>query len=420
MTNRTQWIITALTTIIVLILVDVWVGRYFAGPAPFKSNYRFGYKLTSVDFDRQYKAIKNSPGFRVAVVGDSVIRGAAVPTGESTIPGYLQKRINSDPVLRSRNIRVFNFGIGGAREADKYAVVKKLAENHAADLIIMNVSYPFFSEEINKNPIMFPQVYPNMFSSQERKELRIANITNQTANEAEQDTKVTQVQPTKKTGTENTKGIEGWLTTNLLNHWNLYRYRQEINTYLFGGHPADILLQHMEELLGKPLTKSKQEQAAVSPDELAPAGTVTAPKDRPENMYKPYTEFPWGKAEVEHLQKVFSVKPLNEENIAYRYLDKSLNLIEEKDTPAIVFLSPVNQTLLDKYKALPHSEWRANSKRLQDLCEEHGLDCLDMQNTMQPWYFHDSVHLIDNGNEALANQLFETRRTQLIELTGGS
>lgn len=410
-----EWGLTLLVTAVVLIAVDLWVEKSFGGPPPFESFYRFSGELKAGEFDRQIKSIEGEPGFRVAFLGDSVVRGTSVAESSQTIPAYLQKEINSDPDLRAKGVKVFNFGIAGARDADKYGVLKTLLDKNAVDLVVMNVSYPFYSEEILQIPVQFPHIYYNAFSPQEKEELGIADLEAPAGTEIGQGTAGEAGQPADPTPDQVVadSGLERAVTERVLSAWKVYRYRNELNQYLFGGHPVKTGQKALERLLGKKLAGPEVELGPPDVAGVALDMNNLAAKDRPENMYKPYDQFEWEEREVEHLRKVYNVGPLDENNVGYRYLKKTLDLAQERDVPVVLFFTPINTQLLDRFQVLDRDDWQSGAGQLQQLFSSRGIECHDLQNSVEARFFHDSLHLVDEGNEQVARALYQRIKPDL-------
>lgn len=420
---------TLAVMIAVLAAVDLLVGRTFASPPPFTSFYRFPETLTANQFERQLQSIKEADGIRVAFIGDSTVRGAAVPENSQTIPAYLQQLINSDSELSRLGIKVFNFGIAGAREADKYAVLKTLADYQVVDLLVMNISYPFFSDEILKTKVLFPKAYPDLFSPEEKAELGLTGQTGWGAS------------PPPAAGEENDEpagGVAGApaggpsledLLTQKLMGWQLYKYREEVNRYLFGETPAVAGKKLLDRVLAPGRTAGHEETGKTGAD-TAPAaengngpetggtldGVELAAKDRPENLYKVYDQFPWEDPEIDHLKKVFRVREIDEDNIGFRYLKKSVELADTREIPALYYLTPVNFALLHRYQVLDEADWQADTGKLLDFFRSRKALCLDLQDKIDDQCFHDSLHMVVSGNRKTAELILAELKPVLLRL----
>ncbi|NPV91655.1 MAG: hypothetical protein HPY50_12865 [Firmicutes bacterium] len=413
-----EWGITLLVAAAVLIAVDFWAGQSFGGPPPFESFYRFSGELKPGEFQRQVKSIEGEQGIRVAFLGDSVIRGTAVAESKQTIPAYLQKSINSDPDLRSRGIKVFNFGIAGARDADKYGVLKTLLDRGAVDLVVMNVSYPFYSEEILKIPVQFPHIYYDAFSPQEKSELGIADPAALRIG-GDTDWGVNKSAESKSQSPDQAVAgskLEQAIVDRGISRWNLYRYRVDINSYLFGGHPVQEGRKLLEKRLGKKLTAREVNVFNADVEGVPVDQNNLAAKDRPENLIKTYDQFEWAEPEIQHLRKVFRVGPVDEKNIGYRYLEKTLLLARQRGVRVVIFLSPVNTALLDEHLALDRDDWQRFTTQVKGLESVPGVSVCDLQNSVEPRFFHDSLHMVDEGNEQTARVLYRQIKPELMGL----
>lgn len=102
-----EYSLTLIFLIFMMIGIDNAIKFYFGSTPAYDSYFRFKYKLTANDFERQLNACHEANGFTIAFIGDSVIRGAAVKEDSSTPAAYLQKMINNNRNLRGK-VKIFN------------------------------------------------------------------------------------------------------------------------------------------------------------------------------------------------------------------------------------------------------------------------------------------------------------------------
>lgn len=349
----------------------------------FDSNFRFedGSHVKSDILDLYTDYAAGQKGYKIAVIGDSVIQGAGVSTREQTITAHLQEDLRGSCLPEAR---VFNFGLPGARPADLYMAVKRLHEAGAAQLFVINISYPFFSDEMAKDPLLYFKVWRPMLTEEQNKELKVPPET--PAEGAAQ-----------AGSTDNAGGspAETFLEKKVAEYWSVYRFRQELNRFLFGGQPAAKLREYFDlAFYGK--TPQVEEQPA--PDE----GPLSE-KDKPENKYNVWTSFPWSDQDREHLQKVFNVT--GRDNVDYKYYRELCGYLQQNKIPAVIFMSPVNHALLQRYQLLDYSAYRKNTSAIEQVARQSGVAFFNYQDAIPADLFHDSLHLLNGGNAATAKLL---------------
>lgn len=364
----------------------------------FDSSFRFedGAHVKSDVLDLYVECVAGQGGYKIAVVGDSVVQGAGVAGREQTITAHLQDELRGSYL---RPARVFNFGLPGGRPADLYMTVKKLHEAGAVQMVVVNISYPFFSNEMTKTPLLYFKVWGPGLSEEEKKELKVpSGLTPPPLTE-------TTTAAADVAGSDVEKEIQKFISS----HWSVYRFRQELNRYLFGGQPSvrgkvylDLALNGITPGITQPSEETQQE---------APLSD----KDRPENKYKVWYSFPWSVQDRDHLKNVFNIS--EKDNVNFKYYRELCRYLKENNIPAVIFMSPVNHGLLRQYKLLDYDSYSYNTGIIKQIAEESGIVFLNYQEAVSPDLFHDSMHMLDGGNAITAGLLCRDLRP-LIEGAG--
>jgi len=375
-------------TFLVSLALFFFISNFLAGwyvyhQMGFDNNFRFddGAQVKGEVLDLYVEYITGQKGYKIAVIGDSVVQGAGVPERNQTITAHLQDELRGSYL---REARVFNLGLPGGRPADLFMTVKKLHEAGAVQLVIINVSYPFFSDEMAKTPLLYFKVWAPFLTEEEKKELKVPAVK-----QAEQ--KV-QDRPEESGGDTDT---EKYFQKKAASYWYVYRFRQELNRFLFGGQPAVMAREYFDLTFKGAAPEQEQPE---EPDEEEPLSE----KDKPENKYKIWYSFPWSKGDLEHLAKVFNV---NDKNENFKYYRELCRYLEENEIPALIFMSPVNHDLLRKYQLINYDSYRVNTGLIGQVAQQSNITFLDYQESVSPELFHDSMHMLDAGNAAMAGLL---------------
>jgi len=364
---------------------NLLAGWYVYHQMGFDNDFRFedGAQVKGEVLDLYVEYITEQKGYKIAVIGDSVVQGAGVPERNQTITAHLQEQLRGSYLPGAR---VFNLGLPGGRPADLFMTIKKLHEAGAVQLVIINISYPFFSDEMAKTPLLYFKVWSPFLTEEEKKELKVPAIK-----QAEQKA---QDRPEESGGNTET---EKFFQEKAASYWYVYRFRQELNRFLFGGQPA-VMAREYFDLAFKGVTPAQEQPAAPDEDEVEPLSE----KDKPENKYKVWHSFPWSKGDLEHLAKVFNA---NDKNLNYKYYRELCRYLEGNKIPAVIFMSPVNHDLLKQYQLINYDSYRDNTVLIGQVAGNSNIKFLDYQESVSPKLFHDSMHMLDAGNSTMAGLL---------------
>ena len=115
------------------------------------SAYRPPLHFSYAQLKAQIDLINQDTHPRVITVGDSIINGGGVGSGEDTIANYLQKNLNG---ANLQNYHVYNLGLSGAAPADVYFVLKAL-DLKPQDIVVydLNLNHYFVTQKL-----VFPQI----------------------------------------------------------------------------------------------------------------------------------------------------------------------------------------------------------------------------------------------------------------------
>lgn len=389
MRQQTVGGITFLVSLALFFFISNFLGGWYVfHQMGFDNNFRFedGAQVKGEVLDLYVEYIAGQKGYKIAVIGDSVVQGAGVPGRDQTITAHLQDELRGSYLPGAR---VFNLGLPGGRPADLFLTLKKLHQAGAVQMVVVNISYPFFSDEMSKSPLLYYKVWSPSLTEEERKELKVP-----AARQAEP--KAPAAQPETGGSIE----AENFLQWKVASLWSVYRFRQELNRYLFGGPPAVKLKESFNLTFKGEAPPREQPEEPVLEEPLSE-------KDKPENKYKVWQSFPWSDGDLEHLAKVFNV---NDSNLNFKYYRELCQYLEENKIPAVIFMSPVNQALLRQYRLIDTGSYSKNTGLIRQVAQQSNIPFLDYQNTVAQDLFHDSMHMLDGGNAATAKLLSQDLR----------
>jgi len=124
--NKTIGAIAFLASLLFFLALSHYTNEWYVyHQMGFDSLFRFEddahVKGEVLDLYAEYVA--KQKGYKIAVVGDSVVQGLNVPGRGQTITAHLKEELLGSYLPEAR---VFNFGLPGGRPADLFMTVKKL------------------------------------------------------------------------------------------------------------------------------------------------------------------------------------------------------------------------------------------------------------------------------------------------------
>jgi len=92
--------------------------------------------------DREYSEIKPKGTFRIALLGDSIVRGRGLPNpNEERFEALLEKRLNDNlPSDQIKHVEILNFSVSGYRPTQMYYVATEIAPKFQPDMYLMSVT----------------------------------------------------------------------------------------------------------------------------------------------------------------------------------------------------------------------------------------------------------------------------------------
>ena len=333
------------------------------------NNFRLSDKVDRVVFDSFLNHISRQSGYKIIFIGDSVVEGAGVKSDEDTIPAFFQKLCETN--FPNRDIKVYNMAIQGNRVSDIYFSLEKINEHNAADLVIMNINYAFFSDEmVKKVPIARPDIYADVMDAESAKILGIKYSS-----------------------------AEHFVVNNIIKHWNVYGMREDFSYLLFGMSPREKLRDTISKLMsGK---KSEVETSA---------NTIEQNKtDKPWWLNKTY---PTDK--IKHWMEVFNIGTVDETNRGYYFLKKITSGIKKDNIQAVAFFTPMNKKMIEKYNLMKYGvNLQSNMDTIRNEFSQNIIPVFDYTSKIDSDNFYDLFHLIAPGNQHLAEILMNDIKPQI-------
>lgn len=331
--------------------------------------YRFtkGPSTSSNELEIYVDKIKADKGYKIAFVGDSVVNG--VFTRETqTIPVYLQHELNQT----HPDVKVYNFGMPGAQINDIYLMMKYLQENQAVNEIVIDISYPFLSKEMEGEKSLYYKMFPNDLS-QDLQKIGISSPP--------------QVSKTAESRIEQVVG-----------KFAPYHYRKDLNFIFFGDHPVTaakgFLIQHLLHNKG-----------VLAADEIKGSDADKITKNNDVNKYKSWLDFPLTEADIKHYQSVYNVPDLQQNPAVLIPLQRLFQYAKDHKIRLSVWQTSINMELLKKSSALNLNLYDKNAVYLKEWVNRYHYPVYSYQLDTPNADFHDSLHLLGPGNQVIGERL---------------
>ncbi len=329
--------------LVVLLVIEVVLRLPFV-VLPIPEGYRIPSR-TVLGYNELIQSMSRQPGVRVAVVGDSIVWGGfSLP--EESLSAYLQKALDAKGLPN----RSYNLGFVGAHANDLMPIVADIAQDKAADVIVLNFDYRFYNRRSSVD-FRYPEVYDKVDWSglPVPEELTRPKRSKETT-------------PTTQTRVD--KAIAPW--------WRLFGIRDYLTTALFGDTPGDAIQtafsRYRARLGGRPLWSKR-------PTERLP---------------------------LDKLKDMFALGPLTEDDPYMRYLGAALDAAKAEGVPVVVFAGPVDTKLLDGENLWDRAEYDRNLEFVRRFVEARGGTFYDYTDGVPGEYLFDSHHPMAAGYERLA------------------
>ncbi|MGE5543553.1 MAG: D-alanyl-lipoteichoic acid biosynthesis protein DltD [Bacillota bacterium] len=286
-------------------------------------------------------------GFKVVFLGDSVIHGGGVPREDQTIPSYVAHHLQL--LMSDRDLAVYCFSLPGCTPADTLNILQFIIDTRP-ELVIYDVNIGWFgSEKVMEHP-------------------RLAQLGKPVADGG----------PHTDESNRGT-GLEQRLKRLATDHWALYRYRILLN-YLWFGEP-------LKEKLALKVGGKETENRLTSPEEL----------------YKPWYEKDF--SVLKETKGKLGYCTLNDSNQHWVSYLQLIEVLERNRIKTAFFMVPRNKTLYKKYDLLDETVLAEQQDKLASVARQSGIKVFDYTYAVGDRYFTDSVHLMAEGNQAVARTL---------------
>lgn len=360
---------TGIMVTVILLLLHI-AAPYILSCAREKSNYipllednfKFGDKVEKITLEGFIYHIKKSSGYKVVFIGDSVVAGATVKNRANTIPANFERL--AAKAFPDEDIHVYNLAMPGNRQSDIYFAFKKLCRSKAFDLIITNVNYAFFSNEmLDDKSVARPDLYRDVMEKSTAGKLGL-----------------------------DYSFVEDGIRNNIAQKWNVYGMREELSFFLFGRNLREILT-------GVRLKKPLKENLS------APPLTLFDGEDDIKISWKQNVPHPADK--VEHWVQVFNIDKLDDENKSFWFLKRFADDIEKEKINAAAFFTPVNSGMVREYDLMKYGQnYHSNMNIMKEVLMLSKMPVFDYTDSINTEMFHDLFHMGPQGNLEVAKFLF--------------
>jgi hypothetical protein len=123
------------------------------------------------EFVEYVQTVNQHRGNKIAFIGDSVVTGVSSQADE-TIPVFMEAKLQENGLP----IQIYNFGLPGGRFLDHLFMMRYVHQYTGIKDYVMNISYPFFSEEIQKSPSIYYPMFGDFISREELKRREIGEF----------------------------------------------------------------------------------------------------------------------------------------------------------------------------------------------------------------------------------------------------
>jgi hypothetical protein len=109
---------------------------------------------------------------------------------------------------------------------------------------------------------------------------------------------------------------------------------------------------------------------------------------------------PKKKATADQFLGTYDLTPLDETNVGVKYLEKTVDLLRERQIPMVAFMTPTNHVLLHDY--IDDPAYAANGEYLKKVLAQRGVRTIDLDRAFPTAEFIDNAHLTAQGQIRLA------------------
>jgi hypothetical protein len=301
----------------------------------------------------------------IGFFGSSTVYGTTVMKSANTSAGVFQSHL--------KDHRVLNLGLSGARFTDTYALVESMIDH--VDVVVFEINYGMtVVSENEREPVAYPTLIGKLGNSIPREWLSAFPDKNQNS------------LPSR---------AHGWVASNVLNHFTLYRERDVLSYHFFKTRtPKEKIRRELEKQKGK-----------------------VTPYDP---MYKPYDKMSTdskkridkGFRALYHWNRPFS----EQDSFGLFMIGKTLELIQKHNKKAIIYSAPLDYELINTRKMLDWSDYERVMGAYRKRVEEAGYPFIEFnnrRNVIPHRLYRDPTHLTDEGNKQFGEILFNKTITLL-------
>ncbi|MFA5882166.1 MAG: hypothetical protein WC834_08210 [Eubacteriales bacterium] len=304
----------------------------------------------------QQSQIKNSKGFKIVYLGDSVVYGPGV-TPTQTAPYYLEQELRRR--YPDKDIRVFNYGYKGYGISETFLMLNTL-RNSGVNMVIFGVNFSYF----NRQPVIeytnAAKVNPDIFQSSRVKKLGV-NL------------------PEVKNVDWN-RQVSGFLAS----HWALYRNRSTIAAWILGKSLGEKLYDYKFYIFD-PLTYQKQEIYWSS-------------------LHQPWSEKNYSKELSLTNSKVGWIN-LASANPQVEFYKLIMDLLQNEHITTLFYATPLNYEMYEHYNKLDRPKLNRYLSDLRALSRPQQTNFMDLTYAVPGKNFADSLHMFAPGYRLLAQSI---------------
>ncbi|MBO8171721.1 MAG: hypothetical protein H0Z33_07520 [Bacillaceae bacterium] len=356
--NRAGWwrpnLRVLLLTVLFLWILDQIIMAVFDHQVNGEGTFRLKIEEKRV-LEGYLEKIEADPHPKVIMIGDSVMFGSAARMDDQTIPAWFHQYIGDQS---GGEMHVYNLGLRGLGIADAYYLLKRLQKpENNIEWIVYNINTGWFTREnIINRPFILDLHEPESI-------------------------------PCNRLGLDPppARDAEGWIQDHIMDKWKLYHYRYLVSHWLFG----------------KPLIQRLQ-------DEANQLYNQTDNEDE-EHIYDPWYEKEWD----QRFAGDWKIGAIYHGNTQWQYFEYLLQLMKKTSSNSLVFFTPRNGELLEKYDKVDHQLMAKSKQTIRETAHKYGVAIVDYEDLLASSYFSDSIHPLPEGNRIIAEQLAHDMRRLL-------
>lgn len=343
-------------TVVLLVLLDLIIRFYWIGLYQTPGRVR----LVNDEVEsllRIERELQKAKGYKIVFLGDSQAYGSSVKNPSETIPAYLEQELRRQ--MPDKEIRVFNFAFKGMGISENYFIINTLLDNDV-DLFVYNLSTSWFNRTKNFD-------HPN-----------VIKLTDNLPAEKK----------LAKMGIKDDRVFKDKLSDKIgllvARYWSLYENRSAITTMILGKSVREKITD-LQTKLTNPEDAQKKELEE-------------------QRLYQPWYTKDWKAilGKVNYKFGTINLNPYNPQVIFYKMILESINANKK---PVVLYNSPQNITMLEKFYDMDEKEWEKNSAQIKKMTKNRYVTHFDYTYLVPDKYFTDAIHMDKTGNRIVAKQL---------------